>query len=128
MRKSALPLAMFVVLAVIMCMNGGCTATTVDSARTLDKQLYDTIFVAQAVIEQAKAEAGTIPGSTAKVNEAIALYNQSLDAYIEFHTALDAGTAIAAKETAVRDKVILLIAELARLREFMHHTPPEVTP
>lgn len=117
MKKRYLLLA--IILAVSLLPLYAC-ASAAGSAQTVDRQLYETLFVAQAAIEQAKVEAAHAPQNVRdQVNAVISHYNDTYTAYVAFHAAVDAGTAT--DSTSVHDRVVTLIHEIADLRAALNH-------
>jgi len=94
-----------VALATVLALSA-CSQVRPNAVSTLDNQAYTTLTVANAAIDQAKAEltAGTLPAkATTTLNDAIAAYNVARAAWLTYrHTieALSPGSVAPADVTA----------------------------
>ena len=125
-RKAGITLALAIVLAA-----AGCNKYVVHpgSASTFDSQAYDSLLVAQAAIDSAKAEyaAGQIPPSSKDLlNKAIGVYDIAQAAWHTYHdTAASASTGDTSKlQAELTDDLNQLSAAISQFEQSIGKKAP----
>lgn len=74
-------------LALLLALMCGCAAKHIHpgAINQADSDIYDTLLVSQAAIEQAKTDVVSYPAAKPILNEAIAAYDTAETAYIAYH-------------------------------------------
>lgn len=87
------------------------------AANITDSNLYDSLLVIQAAVEEARAQFASVPAAKEKLNQAIASYNLALNAYRSYHAAALAGGVPDA--TVVQERIAAVTTAVQNLlREF----------
>jgi hypothetical protein len=119
--RRARPFAAALVVALLVACASGGKAPREGAANAFDGQAFDTLLVAQAALEQAKAEVKTRDEALA-VNKVIAAYNTAEASFRVYHHAATSGGNPSTVELAAQ--LAGVVADVAALVRLFH--PPEI--
>ena len=80
-----------------------------------DGTAYDSLITIQAALNEAKTHSVQFPQFKDQLNQAIASYNATQDAYKTYHAAASGGTATGAQQAALEQQIAALVASVAKV-------------